>query len=81
MLPGGHDLAVELSESKEITPDMTCKEIEKVIKAHTAPEPEEPGTEPEEPETDTEPEHFVIVTDEDGNKYNVPVEVLEQYRV
>ena len=86
MLPGGHDLAVELVETAEITPDMTCKEIEKVIKARTSPEPEETdeSEETDEPETnggETEPEHFVIVTDVAGNKYNVPFEVLEQYRV
>lgn len=90
MLPGGHDLAVELVESEEITPDMTCKEIEKVIKAHTTPEPEESvveseleesDTESEEPGIDNELENFMIVTDEAGNKYRIPFEVLKQYRV
>lgn len=58
MLPGGHELAVELVESGEITPDMTCKEIERVIKSYTKPETEtepEPETETES-ETETEPE-------------------------
>lgn len=38
MLPGGHELAVDLVSSGEITPNMTCKAIEKVIKLHTKPE-------------------------------------------
>lgn len=37
MLPAGHDLAVELVEAGEITPDMTTTKIAKVIKAHLNP--------------------------------------------
>lgn len=90
MLPGGHELAVELVESEEITPDMTCKEIEKVIKAHTEPEePEQDETEPEQEgggASEPEPETVIVaVIDEDGNvtepRYKIPVEVLEKYRV
>lgn len=92
MLPGGHDLAVELVESEEITPGMTCKEIEKVIKAHTAPEPEDPEQDETEPEQDgggankPEPETVIVaVIDTDGYvtepRYKIPVEVLEKYRV
>lgn len=54
MLPGGHDLAMELVGSGEITPTMTCKEIEKVIKSHTKPE--------ESPE-EVEPEDVAVVED------------------
>ena len=91
MLPGGHDLAAELVETEEITPDMTCKEIEKVIKAHTSPEPEEtdePETEPETDGGETEPEPetvIVAIIDTDGNvtepRYEIPVEVLNKYRI
>lgn len=38
ILPGGHDLAVALVNNGEIDPNMTCKQIEKVIKQHTKPE-------------------------------------------
>lgn len=37
MLPAGHELAVELVEAGEITPDMTTTKIAKVIKAHLNP--------------------------------------------
>lgn len=91
MLPGGHELAVELVESEEIHPGMTCKEIEKVIKAHMNPDADEPETdtepEPTEPETNSEPVETVTVAviDENGNptetRYKIPVDVLEKYRV
>lgn len=86
MLPGGRDLAVELVGDGEITTDMTCKEIEKVIKSYMEPEPETVDAEEPEPETveAEEPEtveHMVIVTDEAGNRYNIPFEVLEKYRI
>ena len=81
---------MSLVESEEINPDMTCKEIEKVIKAHT--EPEEPEQDEIEPEqegggaSEPEPETVIVaVIDEDGNvtepRYKIPVEVLEKYRV
>ena len=54
MLPGGHDLALDLVSSGEITPDMTCKAIEKVIKSYT--QPEEEKTPQEVVELDEEPE-------------------------
>lgn len=79
MLPGGHELAVELVKKEEITPDMTCKEIEKVIKSYIKPEPEE--TETETATEETEHETLVLVTDENGNKYNVPIDVLERYKI
>lgn len=49
MLPAGHELAVELVETGEITPEMPAREISKVVKSHLKPEPE---TGNEEPETD-----------------------------
>lgn len=55
MIPGGHDLALDLVSSGEITPDMTCKEIEKIIKSHTKPEEDTPEEVVEEAETAPEP--------------------------
>lgn len=48
MLPVGHAFAAELVEREEITPDMTCREIGKIIKSYTNPD--------EEKESDTEEE-------------------------
>lgn len=62
MLPGGHDLAVDLVSSGEITPDMTCKAIEKVIKSHTKPETEET------PEETTEESEVMAETEMDEGK-------------
>ena len=38
MLPAGRELVVELVDNEEITPEMSCREIGKVIKAHTKTE-------------------------------------------
>ena len=52
MLPAGHAFAAELVEREEITPDMTCREIGKIIRSYTNPDEEkEPDTE-EESESD-----------------------------
>lgn len=88
MLPAGHELAVELVKGGEITPDMTAKEIARVVKSHTNPEPDEPETdetETDEPETDggdgeQEPE-TVSVWDKDGTEYAIPADVLKKYIV
>ena len=40
MLPAGHAFAAELVEREEITPDMTCREIGKVIKGYLHDEDE-----------------------------------------
>ena len=61
MLPAGHELALDLVSSGEITPDMSAKEISKVVKKHVNPETEpenEPETEPEN-EPEIEPEKFI----------------------
>jgi len=76
MLPAGHELAVELVAGGEITPEMSAKEISKVVKKHTNPEPDEP--EPDEPEQEPE---TVSVWDKDGNEYKIPADVLNTYRV
>lgn len=85
MLPGGRDLAGELVESGEINPEMTCKEIEKVIKAHTKPETDSNETESVEVEENHETEIAndicILVRDDAGNEYNIPLSVLEMYRV
>lgn len=84
ILPAGHELAVELVETGEITPEMTAKEIAKVVKSRTNPEPEttdEPEQETE-PETTDEPEiETVSVWDKDGNEYAVPVDILNKYKI
>lgn len=85
MLPAGHDVAVELVASGEVTPEMTVKDISKVVKKHINPESE--TTDDTEPETtdDTEPETtdevLVIVHDDVGNKYEIPESVLNEYFV
>lgn len=88
MLPAGHELAVELVNGGEITPDMTAKEISRVVKSHIKPDTDESetGCMESENETDvcegtkTEPE-TVSVWDKDGNEYKIPVYVLEKYAV
>lgn len=85
MLPAGHELAVELVNDGEITPEMTAKEISRVVKSHTNPEPDEPETGDAEPEqgvedamNEPEPE-MVSVWDKDGKEYAIPVDVLNKY--
>lgn len=68
MLPAGHELAVELVNEGEITPDMSAKEISKVVKSRI-----KPGTDGREV-TET-----VSVWDKDGNEYAIPVDVLVKY--
>lgn len=83
MLPAGHELAVEMVNGGEITPEMTAKEISKVVKNRLKPETEsEPETE-NEPETETEPEKDVLISvwTKDGTEFKIPAKVLEQYRV
>ena len=53
MLPAGHELAFELVESGEITPDMTTTKIAKIVKAHISPESSESTEDEEEGEPDT----------------------------
>ena len=53
MLPAEHELAFELVESGEITPDMTTTKIAKIVKAHISPESSESTEDEEEGEPDT----------------------------
>lgn len=84
MLPAGHDLAVELVNGGEITPDMSAKEISRVVRSYTNPEPDD--MEPNEIETDcgngTEPEPLLVsVWDNEGTEYAIPFEVLIEYQI
>lgn len=85
MLPAGHELAVELVNDGEITPEMSAKEIARVVKSHTNPETETDETEETETETDGgdgEPEtETVSVWDKDGTEYAIPADVLKKYLV
>lgn len=79
MLPAGHELAVELVNIGEITPEMSAKDISRVVKSHTNPEPDETET-TEPPETTEEPEvETVSVWDKDGNEYAIPINILSEY--
>lgn len=68
MLPLGHEMAVELVEKGEITPDMSARAIADVVKTYTSDEePEEPKEEPkiEEPaEVDEQVDMIERYTDE-----------------
>lgn len=84
MLPAGHELAVELVNGGEITPDMSAKEISRVVKSHIKPDTEESETDCTESDVSegTEKElETVSVWDKDGNEYKIPVDVLEKYAV
>lgn len=50
LLPAGKDLAEDLAATENVTPEMTVKEIKKVVKEHTA-DPEEVTEEAEEEDT------------------------------
>lgn len=82
MLPAGHELAVELVNGGEITPEMSAKEISRVVKSHTNPEPETDETEPE-PEQDTDggaseqDERFIHVWDFKDNGDGITTVTLE----
>lgn len=82
MLPAGHELAVELVNGGEITPDMSAKEISRVVKSHIKPVTEELETDCTESDVSegTEKElETISVWDKDGNEYAVPVDVLKKY--
>lgn len=86
MLPLGHDTAREFVDNGEITPDMSCREIGKVVKeilnAQSKDEPAGDSVEGDSAENAENGEivSAVRVTDGNGNYYLIPVDVLEQYR-
>ena len=60
LLPAGKELAEDLAATEKVTPEMTVKEIKKVVKEHTAdPEDVNEEAEVEEAEEVTEPEEVV----------------------
>lgn len=63
MLPAGHELASELVEAGEITPDMTTTKIAKVIKSHLSPESSEDEEEGGEESADDEAENLRNIFD------------------
>ena len=93
MLPLGHEVAVEMVEDGEITPDMAVREIEKIVKEKTKPEAESTETEGESEVASEEEANesanretvIVAIIDEDGNpskeRYEIPVELLKLYRI
>lgn len=92
MLPAGHELAVELVNGGEITPDMSAKEISRIVKSHINPDPDEAETDSTESENETDSceetekelktiSMWVLVWDKDGNEYAIPVDVLDKYAV
>lgn len=91
MLPAGHELVVELVNGGEITPEMSAKEISKVVKEHTnKSETEQESNMENESETEQEPNmeneqenepETVSVWDNEGNEYAIPVDILGKYAV
>ncbi len=85
MLPAGHPLALELVEGGKITPDMTCKEIGRIVKEATKGDTETPeddtaetGHDTETPEDDTA-EICIDLWDKEGKKYCVPLSIANNY--
>lgn len=95
MLPAGHAFAAELVERGEVTPDMTCREISKVIKGYLAEDEKDTddGAEVEDggdtEDTGKSKAVSVTMTEKDGdifiedgiNTWVIPCEVFDKYRV
>ena len=96
MLPAGHAFAAELVEREEITPDMTCREIGKIIKSYTNPDEEKEeqaeGTETAEVETVDSGDDVCckmtltfhgddVVIDCGDDEWIIPLDVFESYRI
>lgn len=86
MLPLGHDVAEELVKADTITPYMTVKEIAQVVKDYqeqqklSACAENETSENTESAESAETTETTIKVTDDNGNVYMIPAEVLAQYR-
>lgn len=89
MLPAGHTLAVELVNDGAITPEMSAKEISRIVKSRmksdeqddTEPD-EQDGAEPDGTMNEPEPEPETIsVWDKDGKEYAIPADILNKYSV
>lgn len=86
MLPVGHELAVELVNGGKITPEMSAKEISRIVKSYTNPEPEQDEIEEQETNGGDETEQDEIeepetVWDRNGNEYVIPADILKKYAV
>lgn len=84
MLPAGHDLAKKLNEDGVLSPSMTCKQIEEVVKHYTGKdeENEEDADVEAIPDGDgVDGDMDIIVTDEHGDRYAIPESVLKKYRI
>ena len=86
LLPLGHDKAKELSDRGVITPNMTVKEIESIVKDILDPQDEEADEEVGENTVDTEAEVTPIdevlieVWTKEGTLYRIPESVLCNYK-
>lgn len=86
MLPAGLDMATQLHNEGKISPYMSAKEIEKVIKAAKAGDPPEEAeeletVESEDVEETEKPEICIRVKDANGTEYEIPESVLMQYKL
>lgn len=111
VLPLGHDKAAELVNAGEITPEMSVRDIKKVVKenkeekenskrtenaeAENEPETAEAENGQEETEAKNEPETVevkakiinyngykeVVITDNEGAVYEIPLDILKQFEI
>lgn len=84
MLPAGHDLATKLNEDGILSPSMTCKEIEAVVKHYTRADEDTEEEVTEDATTDgdgVDGDMDIVVIDEHGNRYAIPESVLEKYKI
>ncbi len=86
VFPLGHDEAEKAVIEGKITPEMSCREIAKVVKDIRAidaevDEAEEVEEVKEAEEVEEVKEAIVIVTDANGNEYAIPSNVLNQYKI
>lgn len=84
MLPVGHDIAVEMVEDGEITVDMSCREIEKIVQSKMATEEEIEEADASSVDEVSEAEDTRRVYDDEGNIYEIPVGMwseIVKYRV
>lgn len=92
MLPAGHDLAVEMVSNGDITPDMSARDISKIVKERTKDEEDEVETtsdEEDEVETTSDEEEAkeedirtLYEYDYNGDMvrvYEIPYSVIEKY--
>lgn len=72
LLPAGKDLAEDLAATEKVTPEMTVREIKKVVKEHTA-DPEEVAEEAEADESEEETEEQEEVVSKEKAYYDACV--------